>query len=345
MKETVSRLKGDFVVLDLGAAHTLGLLKEVPGLTEAITLVEVDALLAEAPPKTADVNRICLRKAVAGRRGKRAFKQRKFPQCSSFLEPIPKLVEAYGLQDYFVEVGAVELECETITELLGQHGIRRVDLFKTDLEGVDFEVLASAPQLVEQALCVQSELRFQPFFQGEPLFHEVLGYLAGLGFELIGLRPAVWKYATPHRPLQRDGHTAWADTVFFLKPKHVRERFGQEAWRCFAKQVILARLLGLGNFAEHLQRQAAAEFPEPVREELARFVRPRSVSRDLSPRRSTSCRWVAGSSAQCAASSATVTRPQPSIPTMLSGARICSERERRRTAEYGKKAVFRVFRS
>jgi FkbM family methyltransferase len=274
MKETVSRLKGDFIVLDLGAAHTLGLLEEAPGLTGAITLVEVDALLGETQQQASKVNRICLRKAVAGKRGKRVFKRRKFPECSSFLDPIRERVEAYGLQDYFLEVGSVELECETIAELLGEHGIKRVDLFKTDLEGMDFEVLASAPALVQQALCVQSELRFQPFFQGEPSFHEVAGYLAGLGFELICLRPAVWKYATPNRRLQRDGRTVWADTVFFLNPISVRERFGPEAWKCFAKQVILARLLGLGNFAEHLQGQAAAEFPEAVRKELARFVRP-----------------------------------------------------------------------
>ena len=275
MRETLSRLKGDFVVLDLGAAHRAGLLRELPGLAGAVTLVEVDALLGEAPPKATEGNRIRLKRAVAGTRGKRVFKQRKYPECSSFLEPIPELVQAYGLQDYFVEAGAIELECETITELLGEHGIKRVDLFKTDLEGVDFEVLASAPQLVEQALCVQCELRFQPFYEGEPCFHEVAGYLAGLGFELICVRPGVWKYATPNRRLQRDGRTVWADAIFFLKPISVRERFGQETWKCFAKQVILARLLGLGNFAEHLQRQAGAEFPEPVRKELARLVQPR----------------------------------------------------------------------
>ena len=231
MKETVSRLKGDFIALDLGAAHTLGLLKQVPELTSAITLVEVDALLGETQQQASEVNRICLRKAVAGKRGKRIFKRRRFPDGSSFLDPIPERVEAYGLQDYFVEVGAVELECETIAELLGEHGIKRVDLFKTDLEGMDFEVLTSAPELIRQALCVQSELRFQPFFQGEPSFHEAAGYLASLGFELIRLRPAVWKYATPNRRLQRDGRTVWADTIFFLNPDAFENGSGRKPGR------------------------------------------------------------------------------------------------------------------
>lgn len=285
MRETVSQLKGDFVVLDLGAAHRLSLLKEAPGLASAITLIEVDALLGEGRQPASEVNRICLRKAVAGRQGKRIFKRRKFAECSSFLEPKRELVEAYGLQEYVVEVEALELECETITELLGQHGIKRVDLFKTDLEGVDFEVLASAPQLVRQALCVQSELRFQPFFEGEPFFHEVAGYLTGLGLELVGLRPKIWKYATAHRLVQRDGHAVWTDAVFFLPPGRVREQFGPEAWKCFAKQIILARLLGLENFAEYLHQQTAGDLPEAVRQELARFVRPAfSLPRFILPR-------------------------------------------------------------
>src|ERR1035438_3740844 len=49
MIETIGQLKGDFVVLDLGSAHTAGILAEVPGLTNAITLIAVDALLGEAP--------------------------------------------------------------------------------------------------------------------------------------------------------------------------------------------------------------------------------------------------------------------------------------------------------
>jgi len=158
--------------------------------------------------------------------------------------------------------------------VLADHGVNRVDLFKTDLEGMDYEVLASAPRLVEQALCVQSELRFQPFYQGEPYFHEVAGYLTSLGLDLVALRPATWKYATAHRAVERDGRTVWADSIFFLSPKEVQERFGNEAWKSFAKQIILARLLGLTNFAEHLYEQTSGQFPEAVRRELSRFVQP-----------------------------------------------------------------------
>jgi len=167
MIETIKQLKGDFVVLDLGSAHSVGILRKMPNVMEAITLIEIDLHSNAAESPTDYFKRIKLKKAVAGKRGKRVFKQRKFPDCSSFLVPRPELIRAYGLEDYFVEMAAIEIECEPITELLLQEGVKRVDLLKTDLEGLDYEVLASDRELVSQALCVQSELRFQPFFQGE----------------------------------------------------------------------------------------------------------------------------------------------------------------------------------
>lgn len=274
MVETIKQLKGDFVVLDLGSAHSIGILRKMPNVLRAITLVEIDLHSSEAKSPTNYFKRIKLKKAVAGKRGKRVFKQRKFPDCSSFLDPQPELVHAYGLEDYFVEVASSNIECETITELLLQEGLKRVDLLKTDLEGLDYEVLSSDPELVSQALCVQSELRFQPFFQGEKMFHEVLSYLTNLGFELIGMRPTIWKYATAHRSRQRDGRCVWADVILFLNPQTVEARFGHEAWKAFVKQIILARLLGLANYSQYLYQQRAAQFPKGIREELARFVQP-----------------------------------------------------------------------
>jgi FkbM family methyltransferase len=273
MRETARLLKGDFIVLDLGSAHTKAILKSSPGLAEAITLIETDPLL-ERSAGARESNRICLKQAVAGKPGQRTFKKRKFPDCSSFLEPKEGLIRAYGLEDYFVQVGSVELECVTLDTLLEECGVRRVDFLKTDLEGMDFEVLSSVPSLIEQCLCLQSELRFQPFYEGEPPFYEVNRYLADRGFELVSLKNSVWKYATGKRDVERDGRTVWTDAIFFLTAKSIQERFANDSWKAFAKQVILGRLLGLTNLAEYLLAQNNAAFPEEVRRELARFVAP-----------------------------------------------------------------------
>lgn len=274
MQETLNQIGRDFVVLDLGAAHSDTVIRGTPWLGQALTIVEVDLQGEEASGGGEEFRRIRLRKGVAGSEGRRFFQKRRFAECSSFLDPKRELLRDYGIENYFDEVERTAVDCEPVSRLLKQHGIERVDLFKTDLEGLDFEVLASAPDLVGASLCVQCELRFQPIYEGEASFCEAVTFLAGLGFELVWMNPVVWKYATRHRDLQRDGRYVYADTIFFLEPGKVRQLFGDKAPQAFAKQIILARLLGLENFAEHIFEREIEGFSPPVRGELQAFVRP-----------------------------------------------------------------------
>ncbi len=272
MIETLQQLKGDFVLLDLGSAHSGNLLSASPELASAVTLVEVDP---QAPTADGTVchRRICLPRAVAGTPGPRTFKHRAFPEGSSFLDPRPDLLRDYGLERYFDLVREEEIECETLPGLLAAQGIPRVDLFKTDLEGLDFEVIRSAPDLVRAALVLQCELRFQPFFEGEAEFTEVTGHLRQQGFELIWIRPQIWKYATPGRDQARAGRLVWADACFFLSPSGVRKL--DLGWKAFAKQILLAKLLGLENYAEHLYAGYQSSFTPSIRQEIGAWVRPR----------------------------------------------------------------------
>jgi hypothetical protein len=274
LSQTLKEIEGDFVLLDLGSAHPAGALQRVPEVMAAVTLVEVDLHPNHAQGEGRYFKQIRLCKGVAGTRAKRLFRTRAFPDVSSFLEPKPDLIRAYGLADYFLETAVAEVECEPVTSLLRKEGLTRVDFFKTDLEGLDAEVLMSDSELVGRALCVQCELRFQPFYVGEPVFHVVAAYLADLGLELISMRPAVWKYATSHRAVQRDGRWVWADVLFFLSPSQVQKQFGQHTWKMFAKQIILARLLGLGNYAEHLFCETHSLMPPAIERELSTFVTP-----------------------------------------------------------------------
>jgi len=272
MNETLQQLAGDFVLLDLGSAHASRLLKAAPELSAAITLVEVDPQATTRDPQGCH-RRICLPRAVAGSAGPRTFKRRAFPEGSSFLDPQPDQLREFGLESYFELVGTETLDCATLPELLAAQGLNRVDLFKTDLEGLDFEILQSAPAIVQSALVIQSELRFHPFFQGEASYTEVAAYLEQLGFELIWLRPQVWKYATPGRDRVTNGRLVWTDAIFFLS--HSRVRALGLGWKGFAKQVLLARLLGLDNFAEFLAARHQDEFPPAIRNELTRWASPK----------------------------------------------------------------------
>lgn len=268
MTNIIQQLTGDFVLLDLGSANSTSLFAACPGLARAATVIEVDARTA-ARGARGDFHRfIQLKKPVSGTSGRRIFYTREFPECSSFLEAKEELVEAYGMERYFRNKSSIELECATVPELLQEHGISRVDLFKTDLEGLDFEVLRSSAEIVQSALCVQSELRFQPIFKGEAYFHDVTSFLADHHFELVWLRPNVWKYATPNRPFVRDGRVVWADTLFFLKRTSIKELLGANAWTGYLKQVLLSYLLGLHNFSEYLFITTKSDYPPEVRREL-----------------------------------------------------------------------------
>ena len=271
MHETARLLAGDFTICDLGSANSA----DLPGLRplrQAITLIELDAIGVGQTSAPDYYRKIVLQKAISGQPGRRTFHKRRFAQSSSFLEVKDDLIGAYGLRSLFETDGTLELECETLPSLLSRHGLARVDFLKTDLEGIDLEVMASAPEIVGRSLVIQSELRFQPFYVGEPDFYAVGAFLAGLNFDLIALRPEVWKYATPHRDLQRDGRLVWADAIFFLRPECVEHSFGDMASVALVKQIILAYALRLPNYAEYLFERVRPRLPAAIVSELTTYL-------------------------------------------------------------------------
>jgi len=271
LKHSNFGLTESLVVLDLGSAESLDLPRQLRGL---ITLIEIDALGGSYREDRGYLKRIALKKAVSGSAGKRVFYKRAWAPCSSLLDADPEVALSFGHEGYIRIVDSSEVECETLTALLDQEGIGRVDLFKTDLEGLDFEVLSSAPDLLSRSLVVQSELRFQPFYLGEPHFHDVAAYLTDKGFELISMKPEVWKYPTTNSAVHRDGRLVWADTIFFLSPQNVRKVFKESAPAAFTKQIVMAKMMGLNNYAEFLYERVRDELPEAAKKELEDYLRP-----------------------------------------------------------------------
>ena len=273
MIETVKLLQGNFVVIDLGSFNASDL--NLGEFSQCVVLVEVDAGGQSRTKPTKYHKRFSIQKAVGSKREKRTFYIRRFSGASSFLQPDSKLIKDYGLEDFYVLADSVEMECEPIEDILSLAGVERVVFLKTDLEGLDFEILSSAPEVISSTLVVQSELRFQPFYAGEPYFHTVVAHLTDLRFELITMRPAVWKYNTPNGDLMRDGRLVWADTIFFLKPDRVQEIFGGEAPQAFLKQIILAKSLELHNYAEYIYERVKPNLSAPVQQELEGYLCPR----------------------------------------------------------------------
>jgi len=128
-------------------------------------------------------------------------------------------------------------------------------------------------------LAFQAELRFDPFYETEPGFHETVSLLAANGYEVLDiLHIDRWKYRTSHWKTQLEGRAIWADFLFFLKPEKLTANFGAAAPLAVAKQIILACMLGKKNYGEFLLQQFDAVLPEEWKVELRLIVKPRCLN-------------------------------------------------------------------
>jgi hypothetical protein len=181
------------------------------------------------------------------------------------------------LEDYFEAESTQEVVPTTLTEILGNCGLTAIDYLKTDVEGADFEIIKSCEDFMGHILALKCELRFQPFFEGEPFFHEVADHLNRQEFELIGLKPVDWKPVTAHGKDHRDGRVVFADCLFFKTIDAVRRMPNNESTLAAAKQVIIAVMSEKKCYAEWLLSQYQDILPDLWRSELSHLVTPRPI--------------------------------------------------------------------
>jgi FkbM family methyltransferase len=272
VKSLTESLAGQFVVVNLGSATDRDY--ELPAdLLAATTLVEVDAA-GSSHSKAKYFAKHILSSVVSGAKETRTFRVHRYGPCSSLLEPRRDLIEAYGLNKYYEPVSSSTVECERLPDLLKEIQIQTIDFLKTDLEGMDFAVIQTCEAMLPDIVAIQCELRFQPFYSGEPHFHEVVSYLVERNFELIGLQPEYWKPKTPHANAHKDGRAVWADCLFMRKPDTVRTPLHQ------AKQVIIASLAGRRCYGEHLlELYRTGLLPQSWAADLERLVLPKPNAR------------------------------------------------------------------
>jgi len=223
-------------------------------------IVEIDA--ADRPAADDDDDggyerRVTLSDVVAGSQGTRTFTTRSFVSVSSLLEPKPELIAKYGIEREFEVVERTEVEARTLPSLLAEQDITRVDLLKTDLEGLDFEVLMSCGALLDDALCIRCELRIEPFYEGEPKLHAALAAFDERGFDLQSLITETWQPAAPWRKqlvARHDGQTVWGDCILL-------KRLAPGDLAGHARQVVLLSGLGQRSVAGWILSTISASLP------------------------------------------------------------------------------------
>lgn len=81
-------------------------------------------------------------------------------------------------------VGFEDVEVRTLDDLFRDQDLARPLLLKLDVQGFELEALRGAERLLARVDAVLTECSFLPFYEGQPLFEDVLQFLAGLGFRL-----------------------------------------------------------------------------------------------------------------------------------------------------------------
>ena len=273
MKPLADALKDQFTIVNLGCIGDTDY--RLPrNIVRALTVVEVDAE-GGAQTQSPYYRKIQIAAPIAGTPGKHTFIRNTFAGTCSLLRPRPGKVEAFGMQQYFQEIGTVELECETLPEMLRREKVATLDFLKTDVEGLDSAIIRSCREYLGKTLCLQCELRFSPFYETEPCFHETVSFLAEYGYEVLDIvHIDRWKYQTPHRQWQLEGRAVWADFLFVLSPEKLAEAFGEDLPLSAAKQIILCCTLGKKNYGEYLLQRFDRQLPESWKAELRAIVRP-----------------------------------------------------------------------
>jgi len=273
-ESSLQSLKGHFNLVNLGCIGDEDYATP-SSIARLMTVIEVDAV-GRANTQSRYHRKIQIDEPIAGVAGPRTFRKNTFAGTCSLLEPITGIVEALGMENYCQLVNRTPVQCRSLPDALRKYNLNGIDLLKTDVEGADFEIIKGCGDWLGRILCIQCELRFRPFYQGEPYFHEVVGYLFDRGYEVLDI-PHIdrWKYKTEHRDWQREGRAFWGDFLFVLRPEKLTKIPDMPAHEAVSKQIILAALMGKKNYAEYILSVFRSTLPPEWIPELEQLVRPR----------------------------------------------------------------------
>jgi FkbM family methyltransferase len=121
--------------------------------------------------------------ALGSREGTTSLEVVDFSDASSVLP-----LTADGQMTFQVKpVGRQEVRLATLDGLVAAGEVRPADLLKLDVQGYELEVLRGAEKTLAAAVYVIAEVSFREFYRGQPLFAEVVAFLAARGFHLRAL--------------------------------------------------------------------------------------------------------------------------------------------------------------
>ncbi|MGO9203703.1 MAG: FkbM family methyltransferase [Limisphaerales bacterium] len=117
--------------------------------------------------------------ALASRDGTTIFYPNQYSQSSSALPQAAAHTRSFS-QDK--QLAPIRVPSITLDTFASGKVLRAPILIKLDLQGYELEALKGGTELLRKTDFVLAETVFEPMYEGEPLFVDILGFLSGAGF-------------------------------------------------------------------------------------------------------------------------------------------------------------------
>ncbi len=266
--EISKTINKNFVIIDLGSSDAK-VNKFLKSYQEEITYIDIDAISNDENKSLKYYKKISINKGLHDVKGIHEFYERDYIGTSSFLIEDKEIIKSYGIEHLFNLKNKHSFDSITLSEVLSENKIEYIDFLKLDLEGLDYRILKSIENKLENVSVIMTEVRFQPLFVGESYFFEISQFLYSKGFELINIvNINEWKLKTKNQSQFRDGRIVWGDFIFFKK----RDNRSQNFVANITKQILIAKSLDLNSYAEFLFESNQDLFNKELKKELSILV-------------------------------------------------------------------------
>jgi FkbM family methyltransferase len=125
-------------------------------------------------------------------------------ESSSLLSMLPAHLEAYPDSRY---VAVEQVPMTTLAGVIGEAARGSRIFLKIDAQGYERQILEGARGELDRVTGVQVEMSIVPLYEGEPLMHQMIPFIADRGFILMSLEPGASD--------QRTGQLLQVDGLFF----------------------------------------------------------------------------------------------------------------------------------
>lgn len=148
--------------------------------------------------------------ALGSAQGKSALRVNASSVTNSLLESEDSAASFWG-EGLMETTRTIEVEVATLDEFCRKNQIESIDVLKIDTQGTENEVLRGAAGMLSggRIRVIYTEMIVVPSYKGQSKPHELMGFLDGFGYDLLGLYN-LWS--------RSDGRLLQMDAIF-VKPQ------------------------------------------------------------------------------------------------------------------------------